>query len=74
LQHAIHGLMRTINNEYFNYNIHAEAQVIGPVSTPALDNPDDDLFGMVVSAEYFAKNSVEKVGFREIYSPTMMHG
>jgi len=73
-KHAIHGLMRTVNNEYSDYGIHAEAQVIGPVSTPALGNPDNDAIGLVVTSAYFAKYSVEKVGFREIYSPTIMHG
>jgi len=70
---AVQSLTYTINNEYSDDGIRAEALVIGVTSTPALGSLPEDWMGFVTSSDSIATSSLDQFGWFEVYSPTLGH-
>jgi short-subunit dehydrogenase len=68
---AIHGLVYLLNNEYDSV-VRAETWLIGPVSTPALNNAEPDGW-FIVSSPDFARRALDLFGFYEEYAPALGH-
>jgi len=68
----VNQLTEQLNTEYEEYNIRAEALVVGEVSTPAIGFKEVDGF-RVCSPSTITENALDLWGWSEIYSPFWGH-